>query len=116
MELKNFVASGDIYDVYESDGLAIRVYKDEKYKEKCLYAALTHARVETTLGLSSIKMPVLHEVSLIDGKWAISMDWINGKTLGQLIDENPDKAEMYIDKLVDIQCEIHAQYMPLLSK
>lgn len=61
-------------------------------------------------------MPVLHEVSLIDGKWAISMDWINGKTLGQLIDENPDKAEMYIDKLVDIQCEIHAQYMPLLSK
>lgn len=116
MELKNFVASRDIYDVYESDGLAIRVYKDEKYKEKCLYAALTHARVETTLGLSSIKMPVLHEVSLIDGKWAISMDWINGKTLGQLIDENPDKAEMYIDKLVDIQCEIHAQYMPLLSK
>ena len=116
MELKNFVASGDIYDVYESDGLAIRVYKDEKYKEKCLYAALTHARVETTLGLSSIKMPVLHEVSLIDGKWAISMDWINGKTLGQLIDENPDKAEMYIDKLVDIQCEIHAQYMPLLSQ
>ena len=116
MELKNFVASGDIYDVYESDGLAIRVYKDEKYKEKCLYAALTHARVETTLGLSSIKMPVLHEVSLIDGKWAIPMDWINGKTLGQLIDENPDKAEMYIDKLVDIQCEIHAQYMPLLSK
>ena len=116
MELKNFVASGDIYDVYESDGLAIRVYKDEKYKEKCLYAALTHARVETTLGLSRIKMPVLHEVSLIDGKWAISMDWINGKTLGQLIDENPDKAEMYIDKLVDIQCEIHAQYMPLLSK
>lgn len=116
MELKNFVASGDIYDVYESDGLAIRVYKDEKYKEKCLYAALTHARVETTLGLSSIKMPVLHEVSLIDGKWAISMDWINGKTLCQLIDENPDKAEMYIDKLVDIQCEIHAQYMPLLSK
>ena len=116
MELKNFVASGDIYDVYESDGLAIRVYKDEKYKEKCLYAALTHARVETTLGLSSIKMPVLHEVSLIDGKWAISMDWINGKTLGQLIDENPDKAEMYIDKLVDIQCEIHAQYMPLQIK
>lgn len=116
MELKNFVASGDIYDVYESDGLAIRVYKDEKYKEKCLYAALTHARVETSLGMSSIKMPVLHEVSLIDGKWAISMDWINGKTLGQLIDENPDKAEIYVDKLVDVQCEIHAQYMPLLSK
>lgn len=116
MELKNFIASGDFYDVYESDGRAIRVYKDAKYKEKCLYAALTHARVETSLGLSDIKMPILHEVTLIDGKWAISMDWIEGKTLGQLIDENPDKADIYIDKLVDIQCEIHQQYMPLLSK
>ena len=116
MELKNFIASGDIYDVYESDGCAVRVYKDAKYKEKCLYAALTHARVETTLGASSLKIPVLHEVSLIDGKWAISMDWINGKTLGMLIDENPDKADIYVDKLVEIQCEIHKQYMPLLSK
>lgn len=116
MELKNFVASGDFYDVYESDGCAVKVYRDAKYKEKCLYAALTHARVETTLGASSLKIPVLHEVSLIDGKWAISMDWINGKTLGMLIDENPDKADVYIDKLVDIQCEIHKQYMPLLSK
>ena len=116
MELKNFIASGDIYDVYESDGMAVRVYKDAKYKEKCLYAALTHARVETALGQSELKIPVLHEVSLIEGKWAISMDWIEGKTLGMLIDEDPGKAEMYIDKLVDIQCEIHEQYVPLLSK
>lgn len=116
MELRNFIASGDIYDVYESDGMAVRVYKDAKYKEKCLYAALTHARVETALGASELQIPVLHEVSLIDGKWAISMDWIEGKTLGMLIDENPDKADLYVDKLVDIQCEIHKQYMPLLSK
>ena len=36
MELKNFIAGSDIYDVYESDGLAIRVYKKPEYKEKCL--------------------------------------------------------------------------------
>ena len=89
MELKNFIAGSDIYDVYESDGLAIRVYKKPEYKEKCLYAALTHARVETTLVNSAIKMPVLHEVTVIDGKWAISMDWIKGKTLEQLMNENP---------------------------
>jgi hypothetical protein len=96
--------------------MAVRVYKDAKYKEKCLYAALTHARVETALGNSELKIPVLHEVSLIDGKWAISMDWIEGKTLGMLIDENPGKADIYIDRLVEIQCEIHEQYVPLLSK
>ena len=116
MKLDNFVASSDIYDVYESDGMADRNYKKPEYKEKCLYAALTHARVETTLGNSFIKMPVLHEVSVIDGKWAITMDFIKGKTLQQLMDENPDKKDTYLNQFIDIQCEIHAQYMPLLSK
>lgn len=116
IELKNFVASSDIYDVYESDGLAIRVYKKPEYKEKCLYAALTHARVETALVNSKIKMPVLHEVSVVDDKWAISMDYIKGKTLQQLMDENPDKTDTYLNQFIDLQCEIHAQYMPLLSK
>ena len=27
MKLDNFVASSDIYDVYESDGMAVRIYK-----------------------------------------------------------------------------------------
>ncbi len=118
MELTNLLYSKELYDIYEADGKAVYLYKDEKYKEKCLYAALTHARVETTLNeySSDIKMPILHEVSLIDGKWAITMDWISGKTLGMLIDENPDKADIYIDKFVDIQCEIQQRYMPLLSK
>ena len=53
MKLDNFVASSDIYDVYESDGMAVRIYKKPEYKEKCLYAALTHARVETTLAIPS---------------------------------------------------------------
>ena len=116
MELKNFIAGNDIYDVYENDGLAIRLYKKPEYKEKCLYAALTHARVETTLCNSSIKMPIIHEVSVIDGRWAITMDWIRGKTLAQLMEENPDKTDVYLNLMVDVQCEIHEQYMPLLSK
>jgi len=33
----------------------------------------------------------------------------------QLMDENPDKKDTYLNQFIDIQCEIHAQYMPLLS-
>lgn len=33
MKLDNFVASSDIYDVYESDGMAVRIYKKPEYKE-----------------------------------------------------------------------------------
>ena len=116
MELKKFIAHGDIYDIYECDDKAINIYNKPEYKEKCLYAALTHARCETTLVNSFIKTPILHEVSVIDGKWAICFDFIKGKTLQQLMDENPDKMDTYLSQFVDIQMEIHAQYMPLLSK
>ncbi len=116
MELKKPVASNEIYDVYESAGLAVRVYKKPEYKEKCLYAALTHARVETTLNHSQIKIPVLQNVSKIDNKWAISIDWVEGKTLEQLMDENPEKADVYLTKFVEMQCEIHSQSVQLLSK
>lgn len=47
---------------------------------------------------------------------AITMDFIKGKTLQQLMDENPDKKDTYLNQFIDIQCEIHCQYMPLLSK
>lgn len=116
IELKNFIASSDIYDVYESDGMAVRIYNKPEYKEKCLYAALTHTRVETSLGNSFINIPILHEVSVVDGKWAISMDFVKGKTMQQLMDENPDKLDTYLNQFIDIQREIHAQSVPLLSK
>ena len=116
MELKNHITTKQEYSIYKEGNMAIRVYNDAKLKEKCLYAALTHARVETTLVNSFVNIPTLHEVSVIDGKWSITTDWVEGKTLGQLMKENPDKLETYINQFIDIQTELHAQYMPLLSK
>ncbi|NLZ45866.1 MAG: phosphotransferase [Clostridiales bacterium] len=117
MELKNLIARGDNIEVYECDGKAVKVFNDKKLKEKCLYEALTQARVETTLVNSSLKMPTVQEVSVLpDGRWAITMDLIKGKTMDELIKENPSKADLYVDKLVEIQMELHSQYMPLLSK
>ena len=85
MSEKKFIAKGDIYDIYQDGDKAVRIYKGEQYKEKCLYAALTHARCETTLVNSFIRMPVIREVSVIDGNWALTMDFIEGKTLQELM-------------------------------
>ena len=118
MELKELIAENEFYDNYRSDdNKAVSVYKKPEYKEKCLYAALTHARVETTLqNYSTLKMATLHEVTIIDGKWSNVMDWIEGDTLEQLMKKDPSKTDIYLDKLIEVQCEIHDQYMPLLSK
>lgn len=112
MDLANKIASGEDVDVYKDGTNAIKIFKDPQAKMKTLYEALTHSRVETT-GLS---MPIIHEVTVIDGKWAIIMDHIEGKTLYQIMKEDPDNLANYLADMVDIQIQIHAKSMPLLNK
>ena len=52
----------------------------------------------------------------IDGKWAIRTEYVPGKTLQQLIDENPDKKDEYLETLVDLQMLVHSKRSPLLNK
>src|SRR5690554_4186313 len=44
------------------------------------------------------------------------MDYIPGKTLDQLIKENAEKEDEYLDLFVDLQMEMHTKYAPLLNK
>ena len=41
-----------------------------------------------------------------NGGWAISMEYVAGKTLSELAQENPDRIDEYLEKLVDIQLEV----------
>lgn len=112
MDFKSLIASGETVDVYQDGKTAIKIFKDKEAKMKALYEALTHSRVETT----GLPVPIIHEVSLIDGKWAITMDHIEGKTLHQIMKEDPAHIDQYVNQMVDIQLEIHSKTMQLLSK
>ena len=112
MSNKKLIAHGDIVDVYRDGDYVIKVFNEEQPKTVALYEALTHSRVETT----GLPIPTIHEVSKIDGKWAITMEHIEGKTLHDLMKENPDKIDEYVNLMVDIQLRIHSMHMPLLSK
>lgn len=112
MDFKNLIAAGETVDVYRDGKMAVKIFKNADAKTKALHEALTHSRVETT----GLPIPIIHEVSVIDGKWAITMDHIEGKTLHQMMKEDPDNIADYVDDMVDIQLEIHSKTMPLLSK
>ena len=45
----------------------------------------------------------------IDAKQAIIMEFIKGKTIGELLSENSDQAEYYMNLSVDIQQKIHSK-------
>ena len=86
---------------------------DENYaKDDVLNEALTQARVENI----GINVPKVLEVKTIDGKWAIVSEFIEGKTLAQLMEENPAKKDEYLEMFVDLQMKVHAAKCPLLNK
>lgn len=99
--------------VYKVGNTIVKLFDSEFYpKSDILNEALNHARVEET----GLPIPDLKSVSVIDGKWAITLDYVEGKTLQSLMDENPDKIDEYLNMFVDLQLEIHSKKAPLLNK
>lgn len=112
MELKELIAVRPAKKVYKDGDLAIKVFEEGFSKADILNEALNHARVEET----GLPIPRIHEVTKIGNQWAIVMDFIKGKTLTQLMKENPEKFEEYMNRFVDIQLLIHSKKAPLLNK
>ena len=98
--------------IYRDCDKVVKVFDAEYSKSDILNEALNQARIEET----GLNIPAILGVNMIDGKWAIVNEYIEGKTLAQLIEENPEKKDEYIELLVDIQMEIHAKKSPLLTK
>ena len=98
--------------IYRDGDKSVKVFDKEYSKADVLNEALNQARIEET----GLNIPKLLGVNMIDGKWAIVNEYIEGKTLSQLIEENPDKKDEYIELLVDLQMEIHNKKSPLLTK
>lgn len=112
MKTEKVIAVRTAKTVYRDGDKVIKLFNDDYSKANVLNEALNQARVEET----DLNIPKLHEVTKIDGKWAIVMDYIEGKTLETLIKENPDKKDEYIEMLVDIQMEVLSKQVPLLNK
>ena len=79
--------------IYKDGDTVLKVFDNDYSKADILNEALNQARIEET----GLNVPKLLEVSKIDGKWAIRTEYIPGKTLAQLMEENPDKLDEYLD-------------------
>ena len=93
MKLDNVVAIRKNKTVFRDGDKCIKVFNSDFSKADILNEALNHARVEET----GIKMPKINEVTKIDGKWAIVSDYIEGRTLAELMAENPGKIDEYLE-------------------
>ena len=112
MKLDKIIAVRTGKTVYKDGDRVIKVFENGYSKADILNEALNQARIEET-GLNT---PKILGVSTENGKWAIISEYIKGKTLAQLMTENPDKFDEYLERFVDIQMEIHSKKAPLLTK
>ena len=112
MEIEKILIERTNKRIYTSGKFVVKAFDTDFSKSDILNEALNQARVEET----GLKIPQLEEVKKIDGKWAIVLDYIEGKTLAEIIENDRKNLEMYMEKFVDIQIEIHSKRSPLLNK
>ena len=112
MKLDRVIAVRNSKTVYRDGDNCIKVFDKDYSVADVLNEALNHARVLET----GLKIPQIREVTMIDGKWAIVYEYIKGNTLAQLMQENPEKKEEYLELFVNLQIEVQSKTCPLLNK
>jgi len=112
MKLEHVIAVRTSKTVYHEGDLAIKVFGQRYSKADVLNEALNQARAEET----GLNVPTLKEITKIDGDWCLLSDFISGKTLDELMKEQPEKRKEYLNLFVDLQMNVHAQKSPLMTK
>ncbi len=97
--------------VYRDGDKLIKSFDETYSKAGILNEALNQARVEET----SLNIPKILEVSVIDGKWSLTWEFIEGETLASLMEKHPEKTEEYLDFFVDLQIRMSKEKVPLLG-
>jgi len=103
MNLTNPITSGNTADIYLHEGKLIKLFKeflpgteaeDEANKQRYAYA-------------QGLLVPHIYEVTKINNRQAIIMEYIPGETIGFIIQNDTPKTEYYMSLSVDVQIKMH---------
>ena len=113
LNLDNPIAQRKTKTVYRDGDKTIKLFVENYSKADILNEALNQARVEEGTDLN---IPKLIEVSKIDNRWALVSEYIEGTTIAEMLDRNPDKEDELLNKFVDVQLNILSKTVPLLNR
>ena len=105
MKLDRVIAVRNNKTVYRDGDECIKVFDSTYSQADVLSEALNQSRA-ASLGLN---VPRIIGVSTVNGKCAMTMEYIKGKSLARLIEESPQESEKCIEYLVDLQLEVHSK-------
>ncbi|WP_377890238.1 phosphotransferase family protein [Alkalihalobacillus sp. R86527] len=103
MKVGSPIAEGNTANIYLQDNHVIKVFKDHLPDTEALYEAEKQRHAYSC----HLPVPNVIDVTKVDGKQAIIMEYIKGKTLGDLALGEVEKADHYMELSVDTQRSIH---------
>lgn len=108
---KELIVSRPYKKVYRDGDRIVKVFSKDHPKANVFNEALIQSRVEE----SGLDIAKVLEVGAIDGEWALSMEYVEGTTLEELMKAHPEKMEQYMEQFVDLQLYMHSKSVPRLN-
>lgn len=100
---ENIIASRPTKTVYRDNDSTIKLFVEDYSKSRLLNEALNQVKVEESTDLNIAK---LKEVTTINGRWALVSEHIEGKSLEELMNEQPERTDEFLELFVRIQLEV----------
>ncbi len=98
-------------EVYRDGDTIIKVFSPEHPKANVFNEALNHARVEET----GLPLPKVLKVSQIENRWALTLQYVKGKTMAELMENQPEKTDELLEQFVSLQLSMHTHTVPKLN-
>lgn len=111
MSERKLLASG-AHEVYLEDGKAVKLFAKGFPKAEVLREAV-HQSLAQERGILVPSVQAVFQRE--DGRWAIVSQYIEGKTLAQLMKEQPEKKKEYLEQMARLQVEIFRKNSPILG-
>jgi tRNA A-37 threonylcarbamoyl transferase component Bud32 len=97
------IASGNTAKIYLYNNRVVKIFRDHLPETE----AIREANKQKFAFSCGLPVPEILEVTKVDGKQAIEMEYVIGKTLGDLYMEDKEKAEDYLKISIEMQQRIH---------
>ena len=99
-------------EIYVDGDVLVKKFDKSFKKSDILNEAINQTRVAE----AGLNVPQIYDVRLSADNYSIVMQYIHGKSVEELMKEDPSKRDEYLTKFVEVQRDMHKYNVPLLNR
>lgn len=103
MNLSNPFSKGNTAEIYIVDAKIVKLFKEYLPRTESLY----EAKKQHFAYSNGLDVPKIHDITEVNGRQAIVMEYIEGQPVGELLLNDPQLVEHYFTICVNAQINMH---------